>query len=96
MLANRQESNPEQRQKLLSLFSKAQPSPTAVGGDEKGKQKEVMAEQPRSRVASLASASGEGMQAAPSMSRRGSGTPISPSDRTFLLNYLQSVSKQAI
>lgn len=96
MLANRQETNPEQRQKLLSLFSKAQPSPTAVSGDEKGKQKEVMVEKPRSRVASLASASGEGLQAVPSTSRRGSGTPISPSDRTFLLNYLQSVSKQAI
>ncbi|OIW33697.1 hypothetical protein CONLIGDRAFT_188812 [Coniochaeta ligniaria NRRL 30616] len=96
MLANRRESNPDQRQKLLSLFSKAQPSPTTNPGEEKGKQKEVMAEQARSRVASLASASGEGMQAVPSTSRRGSGTPISPSDRTFLLNYLQSVSKQKI
>lgn len=92
MLAGRQESNPEQRQKLLSLFSKPQPSPTAVLADGKGKQNEVMAEQPRSRVASL---SGEGMQAAPSASRRASGTPISPSDRDFLLNFLNTVSKQA-
>jgi mRNA-decapping enzyme subunit 2 len=93
---NRQENNTEQRQKLLSLFSKPQPSPTAVSSAEKGKMKETQADQPRSQVASLASASGEGMQAAPSTSRRGSGTPISPSDRDFLLNYLQSVSQQAI
>lgn len=93
MLAGKQESNPEQRQKLLALFSKPQPSPNAVSSGEKGKQKEVVAEQPRSRVASL---SGEGMQSASSTSRRGSGTPISPSDRDFLLNFLNTVSKQAL
>ncbi|KAJ9152164.1 Mrna decapping complex subunit 2 [Coniochaeta hoffmannii] len=87
MLAGRQESNLEQRQKLLSLFgSKAQPSPTALWADDKGKQQEVLNEQPRSRVASL---SGEGMQAVPLAPRRASGTPISPSDRDFLLNFLK-------
>lgn len=93
MLAGKQENNPEQRQKLLALFSKPQSSPTAaLSGEEKGKQKEVVAEQPRSRVASLG---GEGMHSASSASRRGSATPISPSDRDFLLNFLNTVSRQA-
>lgn len=96
MAATRQDSNPEQRQKLLSLFNKVQPTPTTLSGDDKGKQKEVLVDKTRSRVASLVSAGGEGMQAVPSLSRRGSGTPISPMDRDFLLNYLQSVSKHGI
>ncbi|KAK1750658.1 hypothetical protein QBC47DRAFT_91573 [Echria macrotheca] len=93
-MARRQESNPEQQKKLLSLFSKDQASPTGFGSEEKGKFKEGSIleniPRPRSRVASLASV-GEAQGSAP-VSRRGSGTPISPADRSFLLSYLKSVS----
>lgn len=100
MLHGRQEGNPEQAKKLLSLFGKPQPSPTGLSADDKGKMKETsMMDQPRSRMASLshASASGDGAQnGGSSTSRRGSATPISPSDRDFLLNYLASVTKQGL
>ncbi|KAK4193587.1 hypothetical protein QBC35DRAFT_950 [Podospora australis] len=101
-VAQRQQpnANPEQKQKLLSLFGKSQPSPTGLAGN--GKMKESMYEQirsetPRSRVASLAG----GVDNAPSnlesatSSRRGSQTPISPADRNFLLSYLETVTNSA-
>jgi mRNA-decapping enzyme subunit 2 len=98
-LQQRQNANPEQKQKLLSLFApKDQASPTGFVGNEKGKGKEasvpeqVRSSTPRSRVASLASAGGDNIQGSAPSSRRGSGTPISPADRNFLLSYLESVS----
>lgn len=95
-LPRRADANPEQKQKLLSLFGKDQPSPTGFTSEEKGKFKEAhILEQarPRSRVASLASAGGDNIpQGSAPTSRRGSGTPISPADRSFLLSYLESVS----
>jgi mRNA-decapping enzyme subunit 2 len=97
-LQQRQNSNPEQKQKLLSLFAaKEHASPTGFAIDDKGKAKEKgylehgRPNTPRSRVASLASA-GDNVQGSPPTSRRGSGTPISPADRNFLLSYLESVS----
>jgi mRNA-decapping enzyme subunit 2 len=103
VLQRRKDSNPEQKQKLLSLFSvgqqqQQQPSPA----EDKGKGKEPAAFDqpqslggaPRSRVASLASASGTEPAAvgSASNSRRGSATPISPADRSFLFSYLQSMT----
>jgi mRNA-decapping enzyme subunit 2 len=73
---------------LLSLFGK-QPSPASL---EAAKGKEAIGGTPRSRLASLASGVEE--PAGPP-SRRGSQTPISPAERTFLLDYLQSVTKNA-
>jgi mRNA-decapping enzyme subunit 2 len=97
-LQQRQNSNPEQKQKLLSLFAaKEQASPTGFAIDGKGKAKETgylehgRSNTPRPRVASLASA-GDNVQSSAPTSRRGSGTPISPADRNFLLSYLESVS----
>jgi mRNA-decapping enzyme subunit 2 len=103
VLQRRKDSNPEQRQKLLSLFAKQQASPTGFAGDDKGKAREpavfdqARASTPRSRVASLASP-GLGEKAptgSPPSSRRGSQTPITPADRNFLLSYLESVSGAA-
>ncbi|KAK3301596.1 uncharacterized protein B0T15DRAFT_317101 [Chaetomium strumarium] len=99
-LHRRKDSNPEQRQKLLSLFSKEpQPLPAGLSAEEKGKAREPpVSEQPRSstprsRVASLASAGGnEPAVGSATASRRGSQTPISPADRSFLLSYLESVT----
>ncbi|KAF4333849.1 mRNA decapping complex subunit 2 [Fusarium beomiforme] len=82
------ESGPAQKRELLSLFGK-QPSPASL---EAAKGKEAIAGTPRSRLASLAS--GVEDPAGPP-SRRGSQTPISPAERTFLLDYLQSVTKNA-
>ncbi|KAJ4018967.1 mRNA-decapping enzyme subunit 2 [Fusarium irregulare] len=84
----RRESGPAQKRELLSLFGK-QPSPASL---EAAKGKEAIAGTPRSRLASLAS--GVEDPAGPP-SRRGSQTPISPAERTFLLDYLQSVTKNA-
>ncbi|KAF5578303.1 mRNA decapping complex subunit 2 [Fusarium subglutinans] len=84
----RRESGPAQKRELLSLFGK-QPSPASL---EAAKGKEVIAGTPRSRLASLASGADD--PAGPP-SRRGSQTPISPAERTFLLDYLQSVTKNA-
>lgn len=91
----RQDANPEQKQKLLSLFAKASASPTGFTTEEKVKFKDpsiLEQARPRSRVASLASAGGENVQGSAPISRRGSGTPISPADRNFLLSFLESVS----
>ncbi|KAK3340099.1 hypothetical protein B0H65DRAFT_471296 [Neurospora tetraspora] len=104
--------NPEQRNKLLELFGKAQPSPPvsfsqpspagSLGSrhvEEKLKMKEpVMLAQARSRVPSFASTSG-GELAVPQVhdqgsrptSSGGSQTPISPTDRNFLLSYLKNI-----
>ncbi|KAM3528678.1 hypothetical protein NHJ13051_002241 [Beauveria bassiana] len=49
----------------------------------------------RSRVASLASSNVLGEASSSSVSRRGSQTPISPADESFLLGYLQSVTNNA-
>ncbi|PMB72700.1 mRNA decapping complex subunit 2 [Beauveria bassiana] len=49
----------------------------------------------RSRVASLASSGVLGEASSSSVSRRGSQTPISPADESFLLGYLQSVTNNA-
>jgi mRNA-decapping enzyme subunit 2 len=84
----RQDHNPEQKQKLLSLFGKAQQSPT-------GFQHDTRSSTPRSRLASLASASGDVTQGSASTSRRGSQTPISPAERNFLLSYLESAVSSA-
>ncbi|KAF9765493.1 hypothetical protein IL306_002218, partial [Fusarium sp. DS 682] len=84
----RRESGPAQKRELLSLFGK-QPSPASL---EAAKGKEAVAGTPRSRLASLASGV-EDPVGPPS--RRGSQTPISPAERTFLLDYLQSVTKNA-
>jgi mRNA-decapping enzyme subunit 2 len=82
-------SGADQKRQLLSLFGK-QPSP----GLEVGKGKEVVAE-PRSRMASLASGVVELGVPTTTASRRGSQTPISSADRSFLLGYLESVTNSA-
>ncbi|KAH6687496.1 mRNA-decapping enzyme [Plectosphaerella plurivora] len=81
----------EQRHKLLSLFGKPQvPKHEGLVPDEQGKGKEVALP----AASPVPSSSG----AAPlhlSESRRGSQTPISPADRSFLLNYLASATSKA-
>lgn len=101
VLQRRKDSNPEQKQKLLSLFSKEQQqgSPTGFSAEDKGKSKEPAAFDqtgpgtPRSRVASFTSTVGnEPTVGSTPTSRRGSQTPISPADRSFLFSYLESVT----
>ncbi|KAK3898771.1 hypothetical protein C8A05DRAFT_37635 [Staphylotrichum tortipilum] len=114
VLQRRKDSNPEQKQKLLSLFSKEnqqQQQQQSVGGfsaEDKGKRKEAAgvfdqpppppASAPRSRVASFTSevTAGGGAGGGPGSptSRRGSQTPISPADRSFLFSYLESVTNK--
>ncbi|OLN81608.1 mRNA decapping complex subunit 2 [Colletotrichum chlorophyti] len=98
-LQRKPEMSTEQRQKLLSLFGKPQsPSPgPGFAPDDKGKAREMIAPDVgmRSRVASLASASGQGLPESVPESRRGSQTPISPADRSFLLGYLASVANNS-
>ncbi|KAL3301311.1 decapping enzyme [Colletotrichum asianum] len=99
-LQRKPEMSTEQRQKLLSLFGKPQsPSPgPGYAVDDKGKTREIMPPDMggmRSRVASLASASGQGLPEGLPGSRRGSQTPISPADRSFLLGYLTSVANNS-
>ncbi|KAJ0343046.1 hypothetical protein COL922a_000373 [Colletotrichum nupharicola] len=99
-LQRKPEMSTEQRQKLLSLFGKPQ-SPSLGPGyavDDKGKTREIMPPDMggmRSRVASLVSASGQGLPEGLPESRRGSQTPISPADRSFLLGYLTSVANNS-
>ncbi|KAH6661351.1 hypothetical protein BKA67DRAFT_550944 [Truncatella angustata] len=82
LLKPRQDSSSEQKTQLLSLF-----------GKNKGKEpasSPVFMERPRSRVASIASAS------ATNSSRRGSQTTptsLTPADQSFLMNYLKNASK---
>ncbi|KAH6841124.1 hypothetical protein B0I37DRAFT_347703 [Chaetomium sp. MPI-CAGE-AT-0009] len=106
MFQQRKDSNSEQKQKLLSLFSKEQQqqqrqqgdSPASMTAGEKGKGKEPTGagSTPRSRVESFASAGGNEPAitgaGSSATSRRGSQTPISPADRSFLLSYLESVT----
>ncbi|KAK4250563.1 hypothetical protein C7999DRAFT_11604 [Corynascus novoguineensis] len=102
MQQRRKDSVSEQKQKLLSLFSKGQQqsqqaSPTGFTAQGKGKGKEPASSSgtPRSRVASFASTGGNepaGASGSTATSRRGSQTPISPADRNFLLSYLESVT----
>ncbi|KAL2129493.1 hypothetical protein VTI74DRAFT_7680 [Chaetomium olivicolor] len=108
VLLRRQDATPEQRQKLLSLFSKVEQQQqqaqmsSSSGLDSKGKGKEAVYETPprrsgtpRSRVASMASAGANEPAVAGGSgpgSRRGSQTPISPADRSFLLSYLEQVT----
>ena len=100
VLHRRQDTNPEQKQKLLSLFGKPQPSPTSVTSGDGGKDgrgsnpsEQILSGAQRSRVASLASV-GDVAQGSSTQSRRGSQTPISPADRNFLLGFLQSVTNK--
>ncbi|TPX08968.1 uncharacterized protein E0L32_009547 [Thyridium curvatum] len=99
------EANPEQKQKLLSLFGKAPAAAAAGPAAEpgfKGKEPSLLdqlhgggAGRPRmpSSHASAGLESGQGSSA--NASRRGSQTPISPADRNFLLGYLESMSGSA-
>lgn len=82
-------SGADQKRQLLSLFGK---QPSSSPGLELGKGKEVVPE-PRSRMASLVSGAGD--LGVPGPSRRGSQTPISSADRSFLLGYLESVTNSA-
>lgn len=84
---------PEQKRQLLSLFSKQQGRPAGVVHEMGNGGGNGPAENPRSRVASLASAGGD--MGSGESSRRGSQTPISPADESFLLGYLQSVTNNA-
>ncbi|KAI1500489.1 hypothetical protein F5X99DRAFT_386186 [Biscogniauxia marginata] len=91
----RQDPSAEQRSALLSLFGK----PKAEY--EQGKGKEGIGSSmygsgaaPRSRLASFASSAGEGA-AGSAASRRGSGTPLTPRDRTFLLEFLENEASKA-
>lgn len=101
----RQEADPQQLQKLMSLFSKSAttvPTNTLAGNGPTIKGKETAfhgAEQaptPGSHVPMAASPSIDKLGGAPSMSRRGSQqAPISPENEKFLLNYLKTVSSGA-
>ncbi|KAH7127694.1 Dcp2, box A domain-containing protein [Dactylonectria macrodidyma] len=83
-------SGPDQKRQLLSLFGKQSP------GLEASKGKEVVVEAPRSRLASVASGTGDMLAAgSTATSRRGSQTPMTSADRTFLLGYLESVTNNA-
>ncbi|KAI1374596.1 hypothetical protein F4677DRAFT_161819 [Hypoxylon crocopeplum] len=90
----RQDSTTEQRNNLLSLFGKTKSSLEQSKGKEP-----AMVDQfgpgaaPRSRLGSVASSGGDGMQRLRgNASRRGSQTPLSPADREFLMNFLESAS----
>ncbi|KAI1457138.1 hypothetical protein F4805DRAFT_429677 [Annulohypoxylon moriforme] len=92
----RQESTTEQKNTLLSLFGKTKSTL------EQSKGKEMMVPDhspaiatPRSRLGSVAS-SREGKQPIRgNASRRDSQAPLSPADRDFLLNFLESASSNA-
>jgi mRNA-decapping enzyme subunit 2 len=89
-----QDSNPERKKQLLALFSQAQPPQQTRTESDKGKGKELpglinpgppvaaSGGGSRSRIGSLASTS-EGAQG---------NTPISPADRTFLLDLLKTAT----
>ncbi|KAJ6447039.1 phytanoyl-CoA dioxygenase [Purpureocillium lavendulum] len=83
------EAPADQKRQLLSLFGKQKSPPAAM--------EPAAPAHARSRVASMASGSGEppfGMTTG-SSSRRGTETPISPADQSFLLDYLQNVTNTA-
>lgn len=80
----------EQKNKLLSLFGKPQSaSPASAAANEQGRGRELLP--PNASPHSVAS----GPSSHVSDSRRGSQTPISPADRSFLLNYLASATGRA-
>lgn len=93
----------DQKRQLLSLFGNKQPAPpqlqarSPLGGagnttiHELGNGNPASRDVSRSRIASLA-ASASGDPSSGDASRRGSQTPISPADESFLLGYLQSVT----
>lgn len=83
----------DQKRQLLSLFSKQQQQPLPTQDSDKGK--EVVPEVARARIASLAGPGGEVGLGSETSSRRGSQTPISPAERSFLLGYLNSVTNSA-
>lgn len=80
----------DQRQALLSLFGKPQASGNSLPGNANilnslKSSESSMSAATRSRVGSLASGDGA--------SRRTSQAPMSPADKSFLLNYLDTVAK---
>ncbi|PKS10395.1 hypothetical protein jhhlp_002146 [Lomentospora prolificans] len=93
-----QDAPPEHKQKLLSLFGQPQEAigtktlPSAAMGATKRPSMDY-------RGGSIASGAGYATSAASNIhetdSGRGSQTPISPADRSFLLGYLQSATHQA-
>ncbi|KAI1340483.1 hypothetical protein F5Y15DRAFT_378773 [Xylariaceae sp. FL0016] len=86
----RRESTAEQKNALLSLFGK----PKTDQEQYKGLAGEHVTGgiAPRSRLASIASSEGEGAIRGNGGLRRGSSTPMSPGDRSFLLNFLGKAS----
>lgn len=95
----------DQKRQLLSLFGNAgkpavapqQQARSPLGGTihEIGSGNPASRDVSRSRLASLASVSATGEPGSGDVSRRGSQTPISPADESFLLGYLQSVTNTA-
>jgi len=89
-LRGRTELPPEHKQKLLSLFGKPQPPPATRGvSDILGKGKEVYRVGSGEPGARHTPPTNNGLG-----SRRNSQTPISPADRNFLLEFLQSAGQQ--
>lgn len=103
LVPRHQEADPQQVQRLMSLFNKsAVASPDATVGHIAGKGKEpalydTRLHQPGTHVASVTATPGmDGRSSAHSMSRRSSQqAPISPENEKFLLNYLNTVSSGA-
>lgn len=104
LIPRHQEADPQQIQRLMSLFNKSAvgASPDATVGNSAGKGKEPASydaklPQPGTHVAQMATTpSMDGTVSAHSTSRRGSQqAPISPEDEKFLLNYLKIVSSGA-
>ncbi|ODA80507.1 hypothetical protein RJ55_03465 [Drechmeria coniospora] len=80
----RPEPSKDQKRQLLSLFGKQGSSSPGMAPDKAGGS--------RSRVASVAAGGGEQPCGALSSARRGTETPLSPADQTFLLEYLHTVT----
>lgn len=103
LIPRHHEADPQQVQRLMSLFSKsAVASSDATVENVPGKGKEpalcnARLPQPSTHAASMvATQSMDGRSSAHSMSRRGSQqAPISPENEKFLLNYLKTVSSGA-
>ncbi|CRK25524.1 hypothetical protein BN1708_004055 [Verticillium longisporum] len=94
-LQRKESMSHEQRNKLLSLFSKPPPvAPTTT--EAAGRVPDSAAPETTSRSGSAASRGlpllGQIAQDDVAESRRGSQTPISPADRNFLLSYLASAT----
>jgi len=98
--ARKPEASQDQKRQLLSLFGnkkQQQQQQVSLAGQQGGQPSSSIelaaGEVSRSRLASFASGSGDGIQGPPS--RGSTQTPISPADQTFLLDYLQSVTNKA-